>query len=285
MTEYKRLDEEAWSKFGKKLLAEKGSEKQKEFLQICRSGKDDFLGYMDEYLLSLKDGTIDGEYTTLEYKFAEREFLYPPKDTQEFIWNAFKNIPEEMMYCCGFWGYIVIDMIKSEYIKPDYLASELNSVTKTGIYVIDVALTSNDQKQIDHCARRILRSMCNPVPRGKRVVFSDFYLGKAYWRFRWADKMSQQNIGLNFDQILEIFDEKYYVEFSAKMHSWKSYIGSKNVFGGLLMYLNQEKGNKIPGKKLGKIIDKVSYISAWKAIEEQTPSINQTEIQKISEIL
>ncbi len=97
--------------------------------------------------------------------------------------------------------------------------------------------------------------------------------------------MSQQNIGLNFDQILETFDEKYYAEFSAKMHSGRSYIGSENIFGGLLMYLNQVQGNKIPGKKLGKIIDKVSYLSAWKAIEVQEPNFNQIEIQKISETL
>ncbi len=285
MTEYKRLDEKAWLEFGKNLLTEKGSEKQKEFLQVCRAGKDDFLKYMDACLLSGKGCIIDGDIIAFEHKFAEREFLYPPKDTQQVIWNVFKNAPDEMLTYCGFWSYRIIDMIGHDQIKPEYLAADLNGVTKTGVYIIDVAQQSDDEKPVDDCVRRILRSMCNPAPRGKRIVFSDFYLGKAYWRWWWADKMSQRSIGLNFNQVLKILDEKYYAEFSGKMHSGKSYIGSENVLGGLLLYLKQENGNKITAKQLRKIIDKISYLSAWKAIEAQAPNLTQMEIQEISKTL
>jgi hypothetical protein len=57
---------------------------------------------------------------------------------------------------CGFWGYIIIQMIKGDCIKPDYLASELNGVHKTGIYMLDSAINSDDGEKIDHCTRRIL---------------------------------------------------------------------------------------------------------------------------------
>jgi hypothetical protein len=59
-------------------------------------------------------------------------------------------------------------MIKDDCIKPDYLASNLNGVNETGIYMLDSAINSDDGKKIDDCTRRILRSMgCPPAGRGK----------------------------------------------------------------------------------------------------------------------
>ncbi len=267
--------------FGKNLLEEKSSEKKRNFLRICKSEKNDFSDYMDENLLFREDSIIGKDHIVFEHQFTEKEFLYPPKDTQQIIWNTFRQVPDEIMSCCGFWGYMIINMIKGGYIKQEYLASKLNGVTETGIYVIDEALKSSNEKMIDACARRILRSMCNPAPRGKRILFNDFYLGKVYWRWRWSQKMSEF-IDLEFEQILEILNENYYAAFSAKMHTGKSYISSRNVLGGLLLYLDQAKSEEITNKQLGKIIDKISYLSAWKAIEAQTPNLNQEEIQKIS---
>ncbi len=286
MTEYKRLDEKAWLEFGKNLLTEKGSEKQKEFLQVYRAGKEDFLEYMREHLLSCKDNVINGEHIAPKHKFAEREFIHPPKDTQQVIWNVFKDVPDEMMVYCGFWANTIIGMIDDGRIGPDYLAAELNGVTKTGIYMIDEALKSGDEKIIDDRVRRILRSMCNPAPRGKRIVFNDFYLGKAYWRWHWATRMSK-HIKLEFEEILKVLDEKCYAAFAAKMHTSKSYISSQNTLGGLLLFLKQEQqeNKKITETKLKKVIDQLSYLSAWKAIEMQKPNLTQIEIQKISESL
>ena len=122
--------------------------------------------------------------------------------------------------------------------------------------------------------------MCNPEPRGKRIVFNDFYLGKTYWRWRWADKMSDI---MKPNLTLQILDEKYYAGFSAKMHTRKSYISSKNIFGGLLLFL--EKNKEIGRKKLEAIIDQIGYLSVWKALEAQTPQSNQKEIEKIAERL
>ena len=279
--DYKRFNEQAWLDFGKNLLRQKRSEEQKEFLKACRSGKDNFLEYIHEHLISSENSVIDGKLIAFKYKFTEREFLYPQKDTQQIIWNVFKDVPEERLHYCGFWAYTITNLIVGGYIRPEYLASNLNGVHETGIYVIDKALKSDNEKTIDGCTRRILRSMCNPGPRGKRVVFDDCYLGKAYWRWHWSQKMSK-SIGLDFKQILEILKEDYYAMFAAKMHTKKSYISSENVLGGLLLYLKEVTNKKLAGKTLRKIIDKISYLSAWKAIEIQEPTLNQKEIQQIS---
>ncbi len=283
MPEYKRLDEKAWADFGKNLLEEKGSEKQKDFLRSCRSVKDGFLEYLTKNLLCREKVFIEGEFIPLDRldrQFTEDEFCCPPKDTQNYIWETFGHVPDEITSYCGFWGYVIMSMIKTGCIKPDYLASESNGATKTGSYMIDEALKS-DEKAIDKRVRRILRSMCNHAPRGKRIVFNDFYLGKAYWCCRWSEKMSQYMDGLSFEAIHTILDMNYYAAFAAKMHSGKSYIGSKNILGGLLLYL--KKAKKISGDELKKIIDKIAYLSAWKALEIQEPALNKGEIEKISE--
>jgi hypothetical protein len=282
MTEYKRIDEGAYLQFGKK-LSQEGKEKQIldsqiEFLQVCRNGKEDFLNYLGEKLLNNNDAIIEGDNILFDHKFTEAEFRFPPIDTQEIIWGTFEKIEREYMGYCGFWGYIIIQMIKGDCIKPDYLASELNGVHKTGIYMLDSAINSDDGEKIDHCTRRILRSMgCPPAGRGKRMIFNDFYLGKAYWRWNWANKMSKE-ISLNFEEILAIFDETSYGVFSERMFSKDSYISQINTLGGLLLFLN-ENNLKV---KLNNVIKTISYLSAWKAIEVQSPELNKQEIQIIA---
>jgi hypothetical protein len=283
MTEYKRIDESAWSEFGKQLISSKnkGSDEQIEFLQVCRNGKEGFLNYLDEKLLSDKAVIIGGKGVFFDHQFTEAEFRFPPADTQQIIWNTFEKVGRENMGLCGFWGNIIINMIRHDRITPNYLASNLNGVNETGIYRLDDAINSDDNKKIDDCVRRVLRSMCNPAPRGKRIVFNDFYLGKAYWRWNWANKMSNK-IPLNFDEILGTLDEKGYTEFYQAMHTGggKSYISQTNTLGGLLLFLNKNPETLV--KNIKKIIDLISYLSSWKAIEIQSPELNQQEIALIA---
>lgn len=288
MTEYKKFSEQPWKKFGTDILREKGSEKQKEFLRSCKSGKDTFLEYVSN-IYPVGDSITGNQKIDFKRKFSESEFINPPSDTQQVIWDAFNSISDEEAVSCGFWGYVVITMINDDCIQPKYLAAQQNSINKTGEHMIDEALKSQDSGKIDSCARRILRSMCNSAPRDKRIVFNDFHLGKTYWRWCWAQRMSK-SISLEFEKILEIFDEKYYAELAAKMHSGMSFISAENIFGGLLLYLNEvnsvgDENKKMKPGALVKIINRISYLSAWKAIEVQKPIINKEEIQQIAKDL
>jgi len=283
MTEYKKIDEQVWLDFGKNILAKKGSEKQREFLRACRAGKDDFLQYVSA--ICPVDAHVIGEQDVgFKYKFSGGEFRHVPRGTQEIIWNAFKGIPVDDVSSCGFWGHVVITLIDNDMIEPEFLAAESNGDTGSGAYVIDKALKSNDEKTIDKCVRRILRSLCNDAPRGKRVIFDDFYLGKAFWRWCWSERMSAI-INLQQDEILKILSESYYADFAAKMHSGKSYISAKNILGGLLLYLKEAAKKNLSGERLKKIIDHISRLSVWKAIEMQSPELNKREIHAISKVL
>jgi hypothetical protein len=69
----------------------------------------------------------------------------------------------------------------------------------------------------------------------------------------------------------------------AEMHTQKSYISQTNTLGGLLLFLNANPETLVKNTK--KIIDTISYLSIWKAIEIQSPEKNQCEIKIIADNL
>ncbi len=277
----KKLEEGVWTEFGKELLDKDDPHKKRlKFLWACKEGKESFLQYLEDHLFDRKGCVVDRESVDFKHKFSEKEFFSPPSDTQEIIWETFKDIPAEEKMKCGFWGSVIIQLIESDLIKPYYLARQKKDKNGNGsLHNLDEAVKSNHDKKIDSCIRRILNSMGNKSPRGSaRVLYDNFSLGRAYWNYHWANQM-EEVIGLSVKEILRIFkDIGTYSQFSEKMFSGKSYISQKNVLGGLLLFL---KGKRIKSTELGKLIDKISYISAWKAIEAQTPEQNCKEIAQI----
>jgi len=281
MDNYEKLDEGIWIEFGKELLNKEAQEERLEFLRACREGKESFLQYLKDHLLNREGCVVDGESVNFKYRFSEREFSSPPLDTQEAIWETFKDISDEEKMKCGFWGFIVIQLIKSDLIEPYYLARyRKDKKDKAGLHNLEKTIKYNDDKEIDSCIRRVLNSMGNKSPRGSaRVLYDNFSLGRAYWNYHWANQMGKV-IELNVKEILRIFKNiGSYSEFSEKMFSGKSYISHENVLGGLLLFL---KDNRVKGKNfLKEIIDNIAFISAWKAIEAQSPEQNRKEILKI----
>ncbi len=292
MIEYKCLDDNSWKQFGHNLLSKSSKllNEQKLFLQAVKDGRASFLDYIKTHLPSYFDTKLDNKKSiSFDYKFSEREFCNPPKNTQQVIWDAFKDVPDKISYHNNFWGYIIIDMIANGSIEPKYLAA---SGYNEGKFDIDSSI--RDKGKVDPCVRRILRSMCHPGPRGRKdVIFNDCYLSKTYFQWHWAHKVHKEyeEIGLSFQKILEVLEKSYYSEFAGKMHASYSYISSIKVLGGLLLYLVNFSAGKdsdrkdLSGKKLRKIINRVAYLSAWKAIEIQEPEANQQDIQNIAQYI
>ncbi|MYB33539.1 MAG: hypothetical protein F4X92_00110, partial [Gammaproteobacteria bacterium] len=172
------LNLKTWNDFGSKLLQEKGHKRQKEFLTSCKQ-KDDFSCYMNNNLHGYYRSSSSSFLS--DYEFTEAEFCSPPEDTQNMIWDRLNScqLDKETLSDVCFWGEVVFNLIERDQLKPEWLASSKGNSLEEGGYFIDRALNSNDSKMLDDCVRKILRSMCNPRPRGRRVVFCDFSLGRA----------------------------------------------------------------------------------------------------------
>ena len=288
MSERKCYQRQEWYDFGKRLLETRGEDVQRQFLEACLS-RDDFLQYMDEYLpIGGIDG--DGALGKFDHRFTELEFIEPPLETtQKYIWEAFAPADdgrdEELYADCCFWGVAVREMVERDLIEVTWLAAEASDTHNgAGHDNIDNALSAEGEDAhtaMDKCVRRILRSMCNPAPRGARIVFNDFPLGKSWWRWRWAERMAVL-LEVERNDILEgALSGGNYASVAAKMHTGRSYLSPDNVFGGLILFLRDPQGAQLPGKRLGKLIDELAAQSAWQAIELRPPTDNRNEISKL----
>ncbi len=288
MTERKRYPRQEWYNFGKDITERPGEDKQRDFLKACLS-RGAFLAYMNDHLPTDNiDG--DGALGNFDHQFTELEFVEPPLDpTQKYIWEAFGPAEaggnEELYADCCFWGVVVREMVERGLVDASWLAAGASDThDDAGRDNIENALSAEGEdaaKTMDDCVRRVLRSMCNPRPRGARIVFNDFPLGKSWWRWRWAERMAGL-LNIEREDILEqALGSSNYAIIAAKMHSGRSYLSADNVFGGLILFLRGPQGMQLPGKRLGKIIDELAAQSAWQAIELRAPTENQDEFERL----
>ena len=277
--ESQRLNSESWAKFGDRLLKKNDTSTQIEFLEACRS-KDSFDAYISKDLKT--ENLRTGFSAVFQYRFTQNEFYFPPEDMQKTIWESFNHLPHEIMSDVCFWGSVMLDLIKNSSFEPAWLAANGGGISEDGDYAIDIALKFPEEvKRIDKCVRRILRSMCNPRPRGKRIVYFDFPLGKSWWRYFWANEMSK-HIEVDFERILEIMDLSCYQVLAERMHSNRSYISYANVFGGMLLFLDTTS-DSVNSKTIGKIANSLAYLIIWNAIEMQNPNLVCEQINNIYE--
>lgn len=288
MSGRKRYPRQKWYDFGKRILERRGEDEQLEFLEACFS-RDTFIEYMNEHLPI--DG-IDGSSAlgTFDHRFTELEFIEPPLETtQKYIWEGFaptSDTGDEELYAdCCYWGVVIREMVERNLVEAPWLAVEASDTHNgAGHDNIDNALSAEGEDAaaaMDKCVRRILRSMCNPVPRGARIVFNDFPLGKSWWRWRWAERMASF-LDIERNDILEgALKGRNYASIAAKMHSGRSYLSPDSVFGGLILFLRDPQGAQLPGKRLEKVIDELAAQSAWQAIELRPPAENRNEIERL----
>ena len=278
--EYKEFNSKSWADFGKALLKTRGSDKQIEFLNVCKS-RQQFLDYIANGLPIDTDviGNFDVHFS---YTFSEMEYMHPEQEAQQAIWDAFNPIPYEIKFSCGFWAFVIVNAIKCNQLHPAYFAASPNNQSLTGDVVIDKVILSGKNDAIDRLVRLVLRAMCHPAPRGGRIVFYDFPLGKSYWRWHWANERAK-HIGLTFEQVLKLLSSSYYQGLTEKRYSNKSFISQPQLFDGLLLYLHSltpEQG--MTTDEFKRLINKMSYLSIWKGLEAQSPDVNRLEIAKLA---
>ena len=268
------LDSKLWNDFGDRLLQKNDVTRQKKFLAACTS-RDIFLKYLRSELQT--DNFGFDSLIRFDYQFTESEFFSPPEDTQKTIWERFNkfNLSPICMSDECYWGRVMLDLIERGKIEPEWLAAN-SSNTSEGAQLIDHALKSHKEKEIDTCVRRILRSLCNPRPRGRRVIYSDFPISRSWWRYYWAHWMSD-HLELELERILEILESSIYHMLAERMHSGRSFISFPNIIGGLLLFLDKAQ-EPINTDALRQITNKIAYLIIWKALEMQNPSLVCDEI-------
>ena len=165
------------------------------------------------------------------------------------------------------WLYLNINLVKQNIIKPSFFGFASNR-SSTGAENIKKALDCKDQEIIKDILRIIARNMYGATLglRGKKGIYQDISLAKAWWRFYLAKEISQ-NTNLNLEQIYKYFvaQKSNYNELIMRMSGGLTIIANPNTRDALILFL-LEQNEKITGDKLKQMIKKIGIESAWRLI-------------------
>ena len=187
MTAFKELSDSDYTRLRKKLLKEKGSEHQREFLRVVRH-TDDFLK-----LFSAVPTVGSSEAELLPHPLTESEFKDPPPDAEHMLYSAWSGVSPAVACRSTFWGHVTLEHISNGRIESVYLAANGGNLPG-GAERIDFALedkTTKAPQAVDACVRTVLRRLGGlPEVRGNRSVYVDCPFARAWWRERMVEQAS-----------------------------------------------------------------------------------------------
>lgn len=270
MNKRKCLDDEKYTKLRKKLLAEKGSGLQREFLKAARSDEQ----FIDFIRNGRGVGTQDDEEVSiLREKLTEHEYKEPPKDTEHRMYAAWKDIPPETACSVTFWGEVTLRHIEAGRIQSSYLAANEGSLSG-GLARIDKAFSSSDSaKEVDACVRTVLRRMSGlPEARGNVSVYVNCPFGRAWWRGRWTEEVCE-NTGASRHDVVNLLrhGQEYWEKLVRLVISRNSVLGDQQVrdvlIWSLAEILESDKENAIlKAKNLEGLCRLLGIRCAWQEL-------------------
>lgn len=179
------LSDTDYSKFRKDLLRVKGSDRQKQFLEIVR----DTATFLDHVSSIPTDGTVDPALAP--ERMTESEYKDPPASTEQTLYTSWDVLTPAVACRSTFWAKLTIEHIKARRIQSVYLAANGGNLPG-GAERIDFVLddtTGQGPKRIDDCVRTVLRRLGGlPEVRGNRSVYVDCPFARAWWRERMVSQ-------------------------------------------------------------------------------------------------
>ncbi len=206
---YKRLDDEAYTRLRKSLLKKEAEDWRRDFLTAALSNED-FLNFMRDVRVT---GVGGEEELDVLGKLTESEYNNPPDDTEQDLYEKWKDVPPETACRVTFWGEVTLNHIEKGAIQACYLAAGTD--TARGADRIRQVLSGNGE--IDSCVRTILRNLSGiPEARGNISVYVNCPFSRAWWRVRLAHEVHEA--------VKEIFGREDPSDFEKIVHllRWKN---------------------------------------------------------------
>ena len=230
MTAYSEREDEAYTRLRQKLLKEKGSEFQQEFL-VAIKHSEDFLKFMDTEARAT-DGDFVKQFTG---PLTEQSFKEPTQDQEQAMYKIWSVVPPRTACRVSFWAEVTIQHIRSGVIKEAYWLAGNTGRNETGEERIDRALAlkeDNPNRQIDDCVRTVIRRMSGlPSDRGNRSVFVNPSFGRAWWRERMVARILSRKDVEDRSALLNVIrsSQQYWENLVTMIVSRGSVLGSVDV--------------------------------------------------------
>ncbi len=222
-----------YTKFRKSLLRERGSERQREFLAVVRETRP-FLKRMEE----IGDtGNTDAE--TLAEPLTEHEFKEPPVHVEQAIYALYppSAVPPALACRSTFWARVTLAHIRSGVIESSHLAANGGSLPGGPERIDDVLAdrTADRNKRVDECVRTVLRRLGGLPERGKRSVYVDCPLARAWWREHFVGQATPDGAALGPElRGVVRSSQTYWEKFVDRVITRSPTFGSENVRGAFL---------------------------------------------------
>ena len=278
--EYEHLDDSSFTKFRKTLIYEKGSTKQRDFLEALRE-HDNFIKYFQNEVKFQESKSLD----VLPEKLTENEYKDPPKDTEEKIFKIWKQLKRADACRVTFWGLVTFRHIEKNRIEPFFLAGNGGNLLG-GLERIDRVLKNGKPKEIDAAVRDALRRLSGlPEARGNRSVYVNCPLARAWWRQYLAEEIYDLTHA-DKGKVIEIFrkSNSYWEELIMSVVSRNSILGDSSVRTALVWALSERTSDSSDSKlfiqnTLKEIHRRIGVYSASQELAIYSPK----ELKKIIE--
>lgn len=266
---YREFKDADYTELRKRLIKEKGSSFQREFLERVKDS-DDYVRWMEEEL----DVTDEDDFTSLSDVLTEAEYKDPPELIEKHLFDTWKDITPAQACSSAFWGRVTLDHIKNGKIKSSYLAAN-GGTLPGGLERIDKVLKGGTDKEIDDTVRTIIRRMSGlPEARGNRSVYVNCPFARAWWRGYIANEVCDaEDSDVDIKAVIRIlrWEQSYWEELISSVVSKNSVLGDTNVRAALIWTLSDladKKENKslFTGKGLSKLIKKIGTRAAFQEL-------------------
>lgn len=233
----KELVDADYTRLRKSLLREKGSDRQREFLEGVRE--------TSQFLAFVADLPTVGslEVDLAPYPMTESEFKDPPAGTERELYASWSNLTPSVACRSTFWACITLEHIRKGHLKSVYLAANGGNLPG-GAERIDFAVndtTSQRPQRIDSCVRAVLRRLGGlPEIRGNRSVYVDCPLARAWWRERMVEQVARgdEEVAAQVRAVIRI-SQTYWEKLVDRIVFRNSTFGSVNIRNAFLRTLGQ----------------------------------------------
>lgn len=185
----KELTDADYTRLRRSLLREKGSDRQREFIEKVRDSSQ-FLDFASDRLSTVGSLELD----LAPFPMTENEFKDPPADTERELYLSWSALTPSVACRSTFWACLTLEHVRQGYIHSVYLAANGGNLPG-GAERIDFALkdeSSQGPQRIDSCVRSVLRRLGGlPEIRGNRSVYVDCPFARAWWRERMVEQVAR----------------------------------------------------------------------------------------------
>ena len=194
------------------------------------------MAYMHAVVNSTGGNTVD----LFSGPLTEQSFREMTRDQEHTAYLTWANVPPRVASRVSFWGKITLEHIRVGRIQDSSWLAMNGGGNESGDERIDRAVaTTGDQRprRIDDCVRTVIRRMSGlPAARGNRSVYVDSTFGRAWWRGRIVDRITQRDGVESREAILEVvrMNLAYWENLVTMIVSRGSVFGSTDVQDALI---------------------------------------------------